>query len=376
MKQFWNFSAGPSVLPKVVLQQAADEMLDWQGSGQSVMEMSHRGAEFTQICTEAEADLAKLLGVGEEWAVLFMQGGATAQNAILPMNLLDLKEAQTADYVLTGSWSNKAYKEAVGYGELRIAASSGDSRVIDGVEYKPWHWLPEFNEWRVNPAASYLHYCSNETIGGVEFADLPNKEQIGAENVPLVLDVSSHFLARDWDLNKVDMLYAGAQKNAGPAGITVIVIRRELLGKCRSVCPDVFNYQKVAEANSCFNTPPTYSIYIAGLVYKWLLAQGGLVAVEQKNKAKAQLLYDYVDSTDFYNNFVQPEHRSIMNVPFIIHDAALDAKFLAGAKEQGLLNLKGHKSVGGMRASIYNAMPIEGVEALVAYMKDFERQNG
>ena len=376
MKQFWNFSAGPSVLPKAVLQQAADEMLDWQGSGQSVMEMSHRGAEFTQICTEAEADLAKLLGIGDEWAVLFMQGGATAQNAILPMNLIDLKAGQTADYVLTGSWSNKAYKEAAGYGDMRVAASSAELRVIDGVEYKPWHWAPEFSEWQINPEASYLHYCSNETIGGVEYGDLPEKEQIGADNVPLIVDVSSHFLARDWDLGKVDMLYAGAQKNAGPAGITIVVIRRDLLGKCQAICPDVFDYKNVADANSCFNTPPTYSIYIAGLVYKWLLAQGGLAAVEQRNKAKAQLIYDYVDSTDFYNNFVQSEYRSIMNIPFVTGDAALDAKFLSGAKEQGLLNLKGHKSVGGMRASIYNAMPIEGVEALVAYMKDFERQNG
>ena len=376
MKQYWNFSAGPSVLPKAVLQQAADEMLDWQGSGLSVMEMSHRGAEFTQICTEAEADLAKLLGIGDEWAVLFMQGGATAQNAILPMNLIDLKAGQTADYVLNGSWSNKTYKEAVAYGNMRVAASSAEARLIDGVEYKPWHWNPDFSEWQVDPNASYLHYCSNETIGGLEYGDLPDRAQIGAEGVPLILDTSSHFLARDWDLNKIDMMYAGAQKNAGPAGITVVAIRRELLGSCQAICPSVFNYKNVADANSCFNTPPTYSIYIAGLVFKWLLAQGGLAAIEQKNKAKAQLLYDYIDSTDFYHNFVQPAYRSIMNIPFITADEIVDARFLTGAKEQGLLSLKGHKSVGGMRASIYNAMPIEGVEALVAYMKDFERQHG
>lgn len=376
MKQYWNFSAGPSVLPKEVLQQAADEMLNWQNSGQSVMEMSHRGAEFTQICDEAEDDLRKLLNVGDEWAVFFTQGGATAQNAILPMNLISRKEGKSADYVLTGSWSNKSFKEAVGYGDMRVAATSGETREIDGISYKPWHWAPDFSEWEVNPDASYLHYCSNETIGGVEYSQLPDKAAIGAEGVPLVLDTSSHFLARDWDLSGVDMLYAGAQKNAGPAGTTIVVMRRELIGYCKDVCPDVFDYKNVADARSRFNTPPTYSIYISGLVFKWLLSQGGLAAIEQKNEAKAKLLYDYIDSTDFYHNHVQPAYRSIMNVPFVMTDASLDAMFLAGAKEQGLLNLKGHKSVGGMRASIYNAMPIEGVQALIDYMKDFERQNG
>ncbi len=376
MKQFWNFSAGPSVLPKEVLQQAAEEMLDWHGSGQSVMEMSHRGAEFTQICDEAEADLRKLLGVGDEWAVFFSQGGASAQNAILPMNLIALKEGRTADYVLTGSWSSKAYKEAKGYGEMRIAASSAEAREIDGVQYQAWQWAPDFSEWQINPKASYLHYCSNETIGGVEYAQLPDKAAIGAEAVPLILDTSSHFLARAWNLEGVDMLYAGAQKNAGPAGSTIIVIRRELIGQCEAICPDVFNYKNLDEARSRFNTPPTYSIYMSGLVFKWLLAQGGLAAIEQQNKAKAKRLYDYIDSTDFYHNFVQPSHRSIMNVPFVTANEALDAQFLKGAKERGLLNLKGHKSVGGMRASIYNAMPIEGVEALIDYMQDFERQHG
>lgn len=376
MKQFWNFSAGPSVLPKEVLQQAAEEMLDWHGSGQSVMEMSHRGAEFTQICDEAEADLRKLLGVGDEWAVFFSQGGASAQNAILPMNLIALKEGRTADYVLTGSWSNKAYKEAKGYGEMRIAASSAEAREIDGVQYQAWQWAPDFSEWQINPNASYLHYCSNETIGGVEYAQLPDKAAIGAEGVPLILDTSSHFLARAWNLEGVDMLYAGAQKNAGPAGSTIIVIRRELIGQCEAICPDVFNYKNLDEARSRFNTPPTYSIYMSGLVFKWLLAQGGLAAIEQQNKAKAKRLYDYIDSTDFYHNFVQPSHRSIMNVPFVTANEALDAQFLKGAKEHGLLNLKGHKSVGGMRASIYNAMPIEGVEALIDYMQDFKRQHG
>ena len=376
MKQFWNFSAGPSVLPKEVLQQAAEEMLDWHGSGQSVMEMSHRGAEFTQICDEAEADLRKLLGVGDEWAVFFSQGGASAQNAILPMNLIALKEGRTADYVLTGSWSNKAYKEAKGYGEMRIAASSAEAREIDGVQYQAWQWAPDFSEWQINPNASYLHYCSNETIGGVEYAQLPDKAAIGAEAVPLILDTSSHFLARAWNLEGVDMLYAGAQKNAGPAGSAIIVIRRELIGQCEAICPDVFNYKNLDEARSRFNTPPTYSIYMSGLVFKWLLAQGGLAAIEQQNKAKAKRLYDYIDSTDFYHNFVQPSHRSIMNVPFVTANEALDAQFLKDAKERGLLNLKGHKSVGGMRASIYNAMPIEGVEALIDYMQDFERQHG
>lgn len=376
MKQFWNFSAGPSVIPKPVLEQAAAEMLDWHGSGQSVMEMSHRSPEFTQICTEARMDLAKVFGLSDDWVVLFAQGGATAQNALIPMNLIELKEGKTADYVLTGSWSNKAYKEASKFGVMRTAASSAEARVIDDVEYKPWHWAPEYSEWSINPQASYLHYCSNETIGGVEYAELPDKAALGASDVPFILDASSHILARDWDLSRVDMLYAGAQKNAGPAGLTVIIIRRELLGKAQAICPSVFNYDNIAAADSCFNTPPAYSIYIAGLVYKWLLAEGGLAAIETKNKAKAKLLYDYIDSTEFYTNEVQPSYRSIMNIPFVMQDDSLDAKFLAGAKELGLLNLKGHKSVGGMRASIYNAMPIEGVEALIAYMKDFERLNG
>ncbi|WP_169294185.1 3-phosphoserine/phosphohydroxythreonine transaminase [Advenella sp. EE-W14] len=375
-KQYWNFSAGPSKLPREVLQQAAEEMLDWHGSGQSVMEMSHRGPEFTQICDEAEADLRTLMDIPEDYAVMFMQGGATAENAILPMNLIARNVSHSADYVLTGIWSAKSYKEATRYGTVRIAAQSHQAREINGHEYAPWTWVPTFDEWKVNSDSSYLHFCSNETIGGVEIGALPNMDALGAGSVPLVVDASSHFLSRPLDIRKTGMVYAGAQKNAGPAGVTVVVLHRDLLGHALPYCPSAFDYVNVARERSRFNTPPTYAIYIAGLVFKWLLAKGGLAAIESENINKAKVLYSQLDSSDFYRNPIQPEYRSRMNVPFTLRDDGLNAAFLEGAQKEHLLNLKGHKSVGGMRASIYNAMPIEGVLALVDYLKEFERKHG
>ncbi len=375
----WNFSAGPSVLPEAVLEQAAAEMLDWHGSGMSVMEMSHRGPEFTQICDEAEADLRELLGVGEEFAVLFMQGGATAENAIVPLNLLGRGQQRQADYVLTGTWSVKSFKEAGKYGDIAVAASSETAFEDGGTTYAPLTWVPAVANWIVRPTAAYLHLCSNETIGGVEFMDWPDAHAmaaLGAPDVPLVIDASSHFLSRPMDFSRVGMLYAGAQKNAGPAGVTMVIVRRELIGHALPICPSAFDYANVAKERSRFNTPPTYAIYVAGLVFKWLLQQGGLAAIEKVNLTKAQALYGFFDQSGFYRVPVHPSVRSRMNVPFTLSDAALDQAFLDGARAAGLNQLKGHKSVGGMRASIYNAMPVAGVMALIEYLQWFEREHG
>ena len=375
-KRPWNFSAGPSVLPESVLQQAAAEMLDWHGSGMSVMEMSHRGKEFVQICDEAEADLRDLLGVSDDYAVLFMQGGATAENAIVPLNLLGRRPEKKADFVVTGIWSSKSYKECQRYGDAHLAAASDKPAVMDGKEYGANTWVPAPQAWSVRPDASYLHLCSNETIGGVEFINWPNPASLGAADVPLVVDASSHFLSRPMSFDHVGMMFAGAQKNAGPAGVTVVVVRRDLIGHALPICPSAFDYANVALEHSRYNTPPTFAIYITGLVFKWLKAQGGLAEIEKRNIAKASALYDFFDQSHFYRTPVHPSVRSRMNVPFFLPDAALDASFLKGAEARGLTQLKGHKTVGGMRASIYNAMSLEGVLALVDYLSEFERTHG
>ncbi len=372
----WNFSAGPAVLPLAVLEQAAAEMCDWRGSGMSVMEMSHRGAEFGQIRAEAEADLRRLLALPDDFAVLFMQGGATAENAIVPLNLLGRGAGGKADYILSGSWSRKSQAEAARYGDVAIAAASDHETRIDGQAQAPWTWFPEPAQWRLRPDAAYVHLCSNETIGGVEFMDWPDLAALGAPGVPLVIDASSHFLSRPFSFENVGVMYAGAQKNAGPAGVTLVLVRRELLGHALPGCPTAFDYAKVAGADSMLNTPPTYAIYIAGLVFKWLLDQGGLAAMAQANQAKAQLLYGFLDGSAFYRSTVAPVWRSRMNAPFLLRDDGLNAQFLAQAREAGLLQLKGHKSVGGMRASMYNAMPLAGVQALVQFMQEFERRHG
>lgn len=366
----WNFSAGPSALPLAVLEQAAAEMTNWQGSGMSVMEMSHRGAEFMQIRNEAEQDLRDLLNVPDDFAVLFMQGGAQAQNAIVPMNLLGLAGHNQADYVVSGSWSKKSFQEAQRYGDVALAASSESEQRINGQDQQGLTWFPAPSMWQIRPTASYLHVCSNETIGGVEFNDWT------AIDIPLVIDASSNILSRPIDFNKVDMVYAGAQKNAGPAGLTLVIIRKDLLGAASAHCPSAFNYDVVAKNDSMFNTPPTYPIYIAGLMFKWLKAQGGVAAIEQANIAKANLFYDYLDGSNFYRNTVETTARSRMNIPFLLAKPELDKLFLQQAEEAGLLQLKGHKSVGGMRASIYNALPIEAVQALIAFMKGFEASHG
>jgi len=372
----WNFSAGPATLPLDVLQQAGAEITDWQGTGMSVMEMSHRGKHFMGIYREVEADLRALLAVPEDFAILFMQGGASGQNAIVPLNLIARSPAHKADYVLSGSWANKSHKEAQRYGDIVIAASSATATVMDGATQEPWTWYPKPEQWRVRPDAAYLHLCSNETIGGVEFTDWPDMADLGAPDVALVIDASSNILSHPIDFSRVGLLYAGAQKNAGIAGVTIVIVRRDLLGHALPQCPSVFDYVNVAQNDSMFNTPPTYALYIAGLVFKWIKAQGGVAALQAQNTAKAQALYRYLDSANLYVSKVHPGSRSRMSIPFFLRDASLDADFLKAAEAAGLLALKGHKSVGGMRASLYNAMPMQGVEDLIAFLKDYEQRHG
>jgi phosphoserine aminotransferase len=354
----YNFSAGPAVLPKEVLAQAAAEMLDWHGSGMSVMEMSHRGPEFISIYKAAERDLRELLAVPDNYKILFMQGGGLSQNALIPLNLLGHKpEGATIDFIHTGSWSGKSIKEAGKYAKVNIAASSLTS-------------VPPQSAWQLTPGAAYLHMCTNETIDGVEYdfdAGVPQPQ----DGVTLVADMSSHILSRQVDVAKYGVIFAGAQKNIGPAGLTIVIIRDDLLGHALPACPSAFDFKLVADNESMYNTPPTYGIYIAGLVFQWLKRQGGVAEMERRAKAKAALLYAALDASDFYTTRVAPANRSRMNVPFYLKDESRNEAFLAGAKARGLLQLKGHKSVGGMRASIYNAMPIEGVQALVDYLNEF-----
>ncbi|MBE7368494.1 3-phosphoserine/phosphohydroxythreonine transaminase [Ramlibacter pallidus] len=360
MTRVFNFSPGPATLPEPVLRQAAQEMLDWRGSGMSVMEMSHRGKEFMSIHAEAEATLRELLAIPANYKVLFMQGGAIGENAIVPMNLIG--RTGRADYVLTGDWSKKSYKEARNFGTVNVAATAESSKFTA---------IPEQAAWKLDPGASYVHICSNETIGGVQFHWTPD-----TAGVPLVADMSSDILSRALDVSKYGLIYAGAQKNMGPSGLTVVIVREDLLGHALPVTPSAFNYKTQAENDSMYNTPPTYAIYIMGLVLQHVKATGGMPAVEEHNRAKARLLYDFLDGSSFYRNPVAKEDRSLMNVPFWLKDAALDEAFLKGAQARGMIQLKGHRSVGGMRASIYNAMPTEGVQALVQYMKEFESQHG
>ncbi len=361
MTRIWNFSAGPAALPEEVLRQAQEELLDWQGAGCSVMEMSHRGKEFMSILAKAEADLRELMGIPEQYKVLFLQGGATQQFAQIPMNLL---AGRSADYIVTGSWSKKAVKEAQRIGNVRVAATTEDSGFTR---------LPTAEEIKLDPFAAYLHVCTNETIHGVEIP----AERIADTGVPLVADMSSHILSRPVNVEKFGLIYAGAQKNIGPSGVTLVIVHRDLLGMAPLNIPTVMDYAVMAENGSMLNTPPTFGIYIAGLVFQWLKKQGGLAGIDAINAEKARILYECIDNSGgFYTNPVDPDCRSRMNVPFVLADAALDAPFLAAAKDAGVLGLKGHKSVGGMRASIYNAVSLDAVKALVGFMNDFAKRNG
>jgi len=356
----YNFSAGPAAMPEPVLQRAQAELLDYRGSGMSVMEMSHRGSHFMAIRDKAEADLRTLLAIPADYRVLFLQGGALGQNAAVPLNLLP--PDGVADYIDTGHWAQKSIAEARKYGEVNVAASSADAN---------YTYVPPQSSWHRSPRASYVHVTTNETIGGVEYFAIPD-----TGDVPLVADASSHILSRPFDVARFGVIYAGAQKNVGPAGLTVVIVRDALTGRARRECPSVLDYAVQAKADSMFNTPPTFAIYLAGLTFEWLLAQGGLAAIERVNVAKAEALYAEIDRTGFYGNPVRKEDRSRVSVPFVLRDESLNDAFLDGAKKRGLTQLKGHRAVGGMRASIYNAMPRAGVDALVSWMRDFERTHG
>ncbi|MFT7402999.1 3-phosphoserine/phosphohydroxythreonine transaminase [Zhongshania sp.] len=359
MARRFNFCAGPASIPESVLKEASEQLLDWQDRGVSVMEMSHRSDEMVGIAKEAEADLRELMGIPDNYSVLFLQGGASSQFAAVPLNLMG--EGKVVDYVNTGEWSKKAIKEAKRYATVNVVASSEDTN---------FSTIPAFESWKLSEDAAYLHYTPNETIGGLEFFWTPESE------VPLVADMSSTILSRPVDVSKFGVIYAGAQKNIGPAGLTIVIVRNDLLGKASPIIPAMMDYKTAADNDSMYNTPPTWAWYLAGLVFKWLKAKGGLEAMEVINRRKAKKLYSYIDDSGFYTNPVEVASRSLMNITFVLADAGLDKMFLAGAEEAGLLNLKGHRSVGGMRASVYNAVPEEAVDALITYMKDFAQQHG
>jgi len=360
MSRVFNFSAGPAMLPLEVLEQAREEMTDWRGTGMSVMEMSHRGKAFMSIAQQAEADLRELMQVPDDYRVLFLQGGASSQFAMVPLNLLRGKAR--ADYINTGSWSKKAIAEAQRFCQVNVAASSEATRFTR---------VPPQSEWQLDPGAAYVHYTPNETIGGVEFHWIPETGE-----VPLVADMSSTIMSRPVDVSRFGVIYAGAQKNIGPAGLTVVIVREDLIGRVADGAPVMFDYKIHADSGSMYNTPPTYAWYLAGLVFQWIKRQGGLAAMAERNRRKADKLYAAIDGSGFYSNPVEPQSRSWMNVPFTLADPDLDATFLEEAEAAGLTTLKGHRSVGGMRASIYNAMPEEGVDALIAFMADFEQRHG
>ncbi|CBL44608.1 Phosphoserine aminotransferase [gamma proteobacterium HdN1] len=360
MARAFNFCAGPAALPEEVLTQASAEMLDYQGRGLSVMEMSHRSAEFVAIAEQAEKDLRELLQIPANYKVLFLSGGAHLQFAMVPLNLLAGKT--DADYVNTGQWSKRAISEAQRYCAVNVVASDEVNRFTG---------VPDVSSWRRNPDAAYLHYVANETIGGVEFDFVPD-----AEGVPLVVDMSSNILSRPIDVNQYGLIYAGAQKNIGPAGLTVAIVREDLLGNAHPSTPTMLDYKTHADNGSMYNTPPTYAWYLAGLVFQWIQRQGGLGAIEKLNRAKAEKLYRFIDNSGFYKNPVAVANRSLMNVPFTLADASLDKSFLQEAEQRHLLNLKGHRSVGGMRASIYNAVPMAAVDALIDFMTDFQKRRG
>ena len=359
MSRLFNFCAGPAALPEPVLKKAKDELLDWNCKGLSVMEMSHRSKEFVSIAEKAEQNFRELLNISDDYSVLFLQGGATQQFSAVPLNLINKKKK--ANYVNTGQWSKKAIKEASRYCDVNVVASSEDQN---------YSCIPSFESWRIDPDGSYLHFTPNETIGGVEFFWVPKVD------MPLVADMSSTILSRPINVSDFGVIYAGAQKNIGPSGLTIVIVRKDLLGSSLDFTPAMLNYKVHSDAGSMSNTPPAYSWYMAGLVFQWLKDLGGLSAMEDINRRKAKKLYDFIDENDFYANPVALSDRSLMNVPFTLADSGLDGEFLKQSQEAGLLNLKGHRSVGGMRASIYNAVPEEAIDELINFMKDFSSING
>lgn len=356
----YNFCAGPAALPEEVLKQAQAELLDWQGRGLSVMEMSHRSDEFVEIAQTAEQDLRDLMQVPDNYKVLFVQGGASQQFAQIPLNFMP--EGGKADYIDTGIWSSKSAEEAARFGSVNIAASAKE---LD------YFAIPGQNDWTLDPNVAYVHYATNETIGGLQFDWIPE-----TGSVPLIADMSSDILSRQVDVSRFGMIYAGAQKNIGPSGLVVLIVREDLLGRARSACPTMLNYQVAADNGSMYNTPASFSWYLSGLVFKWLKQQGGVEAMARINEEKQRKLYDFIDASEMYDNPISRNARSWMNVPFRLASDKLDKPFLAGAEERRLLNLKGHRSVGGMRASIYNAVPMAAVDALIDYMREFEKEHG
>jgi len=359
MERVYNFSAGPSALPEAVLKKAQEEMLVYKNTGMSVMEMSHRSSAFQEIIDTAEKNLRDLMQIPDNYKVLFLQGGASSQFAMIPLNLLS--KSKKADYVITGTWAKKAYKEASRYGTVNVVASSED---------QTFNYIPELDPDKFDKDADYFYITTNNTIYGTRYTKLPD-----TGNVPLVADMSSNILSEVYDVSKFGLIFAGAQKNMGPAGLTVVIIREDLIGHAMDITPTMFNYKTHADNGSMFNTPPTYSIYICNLVLEWLKELGGIPAMQKINEEKAKILYDYLDESKLFKGTVVPKDRSLMNVPFVTGDPDLDAKFIKEAASHGLVNLKGHRTVGGMRASIYNAMPIEGVKKLVEFMKKFEMEN-
>jgi phosphoserine aminotransferase len=360
MSAVFNFCAGPAMLPTQVMRKAQQELINWNNTGCSVMELSHRSKEFMVVAEAAEANLRKLMNIPDNYKVLFCHGGGRGQFSAVPLNLL--KEGQPADYIITGSWSKAAAKEAKNYGEINI---------IDAIEsINDKKSVLEDNKWSLNPNASYVHYCPNETVDGIEIFNIPE-----TNGVPLVADLSSTILSREIDVSRFGLIYAGAQKNIGPSGLTIVIVNEKLLGNAHKNTPSIMNYQLISDNDSMYNTPPTYAWYLAGLVFEWLIDNGGVTAISEINNKKAQLIYQYVDSSDFYDNNINAEYRSVMNVPFWLTDESLNDEFLSQAKINGLVALKGHRIVGGMRASIYNAMPLEGVKKLVDFMKKFEKGN-
>ena len=374
----FNFAAGPSTLPEAVLSRAAHEMLDWHGSGMSVMEMTHRGTVYLGLFEKVMADFRRHLRLPTHYKILLMQGGATAQNALIPMNLMGAN--RKLDYVNTGHWSTKSINEAKSYGDVHLAASAERPPEAGAGQspFFPFTYIPHLSEWKVRPDSSYLHICGNETIGGVEFWEWPDMRAIGAPDVPLIVDMSSHILSRDIDITRFAMAYGGMQKNLGIAGVSFVILDealiRERVKSPLAGCPSVFDYRKVLENDSMFNTPPTYAIYMTGLMLEWIDDQGGVAALEERNTEKARLLYAALDHSAFYQTRVVPAARSRMNVPFYLPDDRLYEPFLKGAQARGLINLKGHKAVGGLRASIYNAMPVQGVHALIDWLAEFEKE--
>ncbi|MBW0454513.1 MAG: 3-phosphoserine/phosphohydroxythreonine transaminase [Candidatus Kinetoplastibacterium crithidii] len=375
MDQIWNFSSGPGALPKSVLEQISRDVISWNDTGFSILEMSHRSDDFSHICYEAECDLRDLLNLSHDYAIIFTHAGGHGANAFIPMNLMARCYNRNADFIVSGHWSYTSYIEAKKYGNVRIAVDNNYILNHSDLKYKPRRWMPRLEDWRLSKQSSYVHLCSNETIDGIEFVDWPILSDMSVNSV-LVVDASSNFLTRPLDIEKTGLVFACAQKNIGVAGLTIVMIRKDLLENFLPLCPSSFNYTNIFKANSLYSTPPIFPIYVASLMLKWLKLKGGLSIVAEENKMKSSVFYDYLDSTDFYYNEVERSVRSRVNIPFMMKEDALTSVFLSEAKKLGLINLNGHRTIGGLRASIYNAMPMSGVLSLIKYMRDFECHYG